>query len=51
MATPIIVSIPHQLARWDRDRLTFAVAAMGQAIPGVTDVLDAHRQGLYCRGR
>lgn len=27
--------------RWDGDRLTFAVAAMGQTIAGVIDVRDA----------
>jgi hypothetical protein len=27
--------------RWERDRLTFRVAAMGQTIAGVIDVLDA----------
>jgi hypothetical protein len=27
--------------RWDGDRLTFSVAAMGQSIRGVIDVLDA----------
>ena len=27
--------------RWDQDRLTFSVAALGQAIAGVIDVLDA----------
>ena len=69
MATPISVSIPHQLGRaearrriesgfakiigqlpgsagncserWDGDRLVFGVAAMGQTITGVVDVLDA----------
>jgi hypothetical protein len=69
MATPITVSIPHQLGRaearrrietgfakiihllpgsagncnerWDGDRLTFGVTAMGQTIAGVVDVLDA----------
>ena len=69
MATPITVSIPHQLGRaearrrieggfakiihqlpgsggtcsqrWDGDRLTFSVTAMGQSIAGVVDVLDA----------
>lgn len=68
MATPIAVTIPHQLGRvearrriesgfaniaqalpggsgqhterWDGDRLTFSVAAMGQTIAGVIDVLD-----------
>jgi putative polyhydroxyalkanoate system protein len=68
MATPITVSIPHQLGRaearrrietgfskivhqlplgggactqrWDGDRLTFGVAAMGQTVAGVIDVLD-----------
>ena len=69
MATPITVSIPHQLGRaearrrietgfgkivhllpggtgtcserWDGDRLIFSVAAMGQTVAGVIDVLDA----------
>jgi hypothetical protein len=69
MATPITVSIPHQLGRaearrrietgfakiihllpgsagnrnerWDGDRLTFSVTAMGQTVAGVVDVLDA----------
>jgi len=69
MATPITISIPHQLGRaearrrietgfakiihvvpgsagacserWDGDRLTFDVAAMGQTVAGVIDVLDA----------
>ena len=69
MATPITISIPHQLGRaearrrietgfakiihvvpgsagacserWDGDRLTFGVAAMGQTVAGVIDVLDA----------
>jgi hypothetical protein len=69
MATPITVSIPHQLGRaearrrietgfakivhlvpgsagayserWDGDRLTFGIAAMGQTVAGVIDVLDA----------
>lgn len=69
MATPITVSIPHQLGRaearrrieagfariiqqlpgtggasserWDGDRLTFSVAAMGQSVSGVVNVLDA----------
>jgi len=27
--------------RWDGDRLTFGVAAMGQTVAGVIDVLDA----------
>jgi len=68
MATPITISIPHQLGRaearrrieagfakiihqlpgrggacserWDGDRLTFSVAAMGQTVTGVVDVLD-----------
>ena len=68
MATPITVSIPHQLGRaearrrietgfakiihllpgsagnsserWDGDRLVFGVAAMGQKVSGVIDVLD-----------
>ncbi|WP_280155526.1 polyhydroxyalkanoic acid system family protein [Piscinibacter sp. XHJ-5] len=69
MATPITVSIPHQLGRaearrrieagfgkiihqlpgsggscserWDGDRLTFGIAAMGQTVAGVVTVLDA----------
>ena len=69
MATPISVSIPHQLGRaearrrietgfakiihllpgsdgncserWDGDRLVFGVAAKGQSVAGVIDVLDA----------
>ena len=69
MATPITISIPHQLGRaearrrieagfakiiqqlpgsggacserWDGDRLTFGVTAMGQTVAGVIDVLDA----------
>jgi len=69
MATPITISIPHQLGRaearrrieagfariiqqlpgtgggsserWDGDRLTFSVAAMGQSVGGVVNVLDA----------
>ena len=69
MATPISISIPHQLGRaearrrieagftkmikqlpgiggacsesWQGDRLTFSVAAMGQAVAGVVHVLDA----------
>jgi hypothetical protein len=69
MATPITISIPHQLGRaearrrieggfakfvhvlpgsgstcserWDGDRLTFGVAAMGQTVKGVIDVNDA----------
>ena len=69
MATPITISIPHQLGRaearrrieagfgkiihqlpgssgtcserWDGDRLTFGIAAMGQTVSGVVDVLDA----------
>ena len=69
MATPITLSIPHQLGRaearrriesgfakivhlvpgsagtcserWDGDRLIFGVAAMGQTVTGVIDVLDA----------
>ena len=68
MATPITVSIPHQLGRaearrrietgfakiihllpgsagssherWDGDRLVFGVAAMGQNVSGVIEVLD-----------
>ncbi|HEX6707856.1 MAG TPA: polyhydroxyalkanoic acid system family protein [Albitalea sp.] len=68
MATPITISIPHQLGRaearrrietgfasiirqlpggggtcserWDGDQLTFGVAAIGQTISGVVDVLD-----------
>ena len=27
--------------RWDGDRMTFGVAAMGQTVSGVVDVLDA----------
>jgi hypothetical protein len=69
MATPISISIPHQLGRaearrriesgfakiagqlpgsagtcsqrWDGDRLTFSVWAMGQSVSGVVNVLDA----------
>jgi len=69
MATPITVSIPHQLGRaearrriesgfakiihqlpgsggayserWDGDRLTFSVSAIGQSVAGVVNVLDA----------
>jgi hypothetical protein len=69
MATPVSISIPHQLGRaearrrleagfanivrqlpgsggtcserWDGDRLTFGVTAMGQTVTGVVDVLDA----------
>jgi hypothetical protein len=69
MATPLTVSIPHQLGRaearrrieagfariiqqlpgtggayserWDGDRLTFSVSALGQSVRGVVDVLDA----------
>jgi hypothetical protein len=69
MATPITISIPHQLGRvearrriedgfskiihqlpgsggtssqrWDGDRLTFGLTAMGQTVKGVIDVLDA----------
>jgi hypothetical protein len=69
MATPITVSISHQLGRaearrrieagfakiihqlpgsggtcserWDGDRMTFSVAAMGQTVSGVICVLDA----------
>jgi len=68
MATPISISIPHQLGRaearrriedgfakiigllpgsdgafterWDGDRLSFGVAAMGQTVAGVVNVLD-----------
>lgn len=68
MATPITISIPHQLGRvearrrieagfgkivhllpgsagacsqhWDGDRLSFGVAAMGQTVSGVIDILD-----------
>jgi hypothetical protein len=68
MATPLTVSIPHQLGRaearrrieagfakivhllpgsggtcserWDGDRLTFRVAAVGQTIDGTIDVGD-----------
>jgi hypothetical protein len=69
MATPISISIPHQLGRaearrrietgfarivgqlpgstgtctqrWDGDRLTFGVSALGQTASGVVEVLDA----------
>ena len=69
MATPLTVSIPHQLGRaearrrieagfaqvvhlfpggggayserWEADRLTFGLAAMGQTVNGVIDVGDA----------
>lgn len=69
MASPIIISIPHQLGRaearrrieggfakivnvlpgssgvaserWDGDRLIFSVAALGQTVSGVIQVLDA----------
>ena len=69
MASPIIISIPHQLGRaearrrieggfakiinllpgsggapserWDDDRLIFSVAALGQTVSGVIQVLDA----------
>jgi len=69
MATPISISIPHQLGRaearrrietgftkivgqlpgsagtcrerWDGDRLTFSVSALGQTVSGVVNVLDA----------
>jgi len=69
MATPISISIPHQLGRaearrrietgfaklvgqlpgsagagsqrWDGDRMTFSVGALGQNISGVIQVLDA----------
>lgn len=69
MATPLTVTIPHQLGRaearrriengfakivqalpgaagssserWEGDRLVFAVAAMGQTVSGVIEVLDA----------
>jgi len=69
MATPLSITIPHQLGRaearrrietgfakivgqlpggtgtsserWDGDRLTFSVSAMGQTVSGVVDVLDA----------
>lgn len=69
MATPISISIPHQLGRaearrrietgfakmigqlpgspgaysqrWDGDRLTFSVSALGQTLSGVVDVRDA----------
>jgi hypothetical protein len=69
MATPITISIPHQLGRvearrrieggfaqvinqlpgsggassqrWDGDRLSFGVTAMGQTVSGTVDVLDA----------
>jgi len=68
MATPIRISIPHQLGRaearrrieagfanfadqlpgssgacsqrWDGDRLTFGINAMGQTFAGAIDVLD-----------
>ena len=68
MATPITVSIPHQLGRaearrriqagfadithllpgrgaarsehWEGDSLTFSIAAMGQTVAGVINVLD-----------
>jgi hypothetical protein len=68
MATPITISIPHQLGRtearrrieagfaqiihqlpgsggacserWDGDRLTFGITAMGQTVAGVLNVLD-----------
>ena len=68
MATPITISIPHQLGRaearrrikaafakfidllpgsggarserWDGDRLSFSVAAMGRTVAGVVTVLD-----------
>jgi NAD(P)H-dependent flavin oxidoreductase YrpB (nitropropane dioxygenase family) len=68
MATPITISIPHQLGRaearrrieagfaklihqlpgsggacserWDGDRLNFSVAALGQTVAGVVNVLD-----------
>ena len=69
MATPITISVPHQIGRvearrrietgfakiihqlpgsggtcserWDGDRLTFALTAMGQTVAGVVNVLDA----------
>jgi Putative polyhydroxyalkanoic acid system protein (PHA_gran_rgn) len=69
MASPIFISIPHQLGRaearcrieggfakiinllpgstgaptqrWDGDRLIFSVAALGQTVSGVIQVLDA----------
>lgn len=69
MATPITVSIPHQLGRaearrrieagfgriihqlpgsggacserWDGDRLTFSLTAVGQTVAGAIHVLDA----------
>ncbi|MEJ8853238.1 polyhydroxyalkanoic acid system family protein [Variovorax robiniae] len=69
MASPIVISIPHQLGRaearrriegglakifgllpgssgvsserWDGDRLIFSVAALGQTVSGVIEVLDA----------
>jgi hypothetical protein len=69
MATPISISIAHQLGRaearrrveagfanllrqlpgsggacnerWDGDRMTFSVSALGQRVSGVVDVLDA----------
>ena len=68
MATPLTVSIPHQLGRaearrriqagfadithllpgkggarsehWEGDSLTFSIAAMGQTVAGVINVLD-----------
>jgi len=69
MASPIVISIPHQLGRaearrrieggfaniihllpgstappiqhWKGDRLVFSVAALGQTVSGVIEVLDA----------
>jgi len=69
MATPITISIPHQLGRaearrrieagfakivrqlpvsggacserWDGDRLSFRVTAIGQTVTGVLDVFEA----------
>jgi len=69
MASPIVITIPHQLGRaearrrietgfakilnllpgsggapserWDGDRLIFSVAAVGQTVRGVIEVLDA----------
>ena len=68
MATPITISIPHQLGRaearrrietsfastirqlpgassfkdhWEGDQMSFSVAAMGQTLSGVVEVLDA----------
>ena len=69
MATPLSITIPHQLGRaearrrieggfsnlvrqlpgggntcvqrWDGDRLTFSVGALGQSVSGSVDVLEA----------